>query len=127
MESYRSSRLYASAINFLSNILLTGEYQRDPVFLRDASLNNTIVDTCPVQCYGQSAGAPPLPHDAQLDSPVTDVARSPSSETSPSECSGFLDFPFPFPIPIIGASRAVAQARGQAGICPPPLGPSASF
>ena len=103
MESYRESRLHASAINFLSNISLTGEYQRDPVLLRDASLNNTIIDPQPVQCYGQPVSAPPLPHVAQLDSPVSDAARSPSSETSPSERSGFLDFPFP--IPIIGASR----------------------
>ena len=103
MESYRASRLHASAINFLSNISLTGEYQRDPVLLRDASLNNTIIDPHPVQCYGQSIVAPTLPYDAQLDSSVSDAARSPSSETSHSERSGFLDFPFP--IPIIGASR----------------------
>lgn len=104
MESYRASRLHASAINFLSNISLTGEYSRDPVLLRDASLNNTIVDSQLVQCYIQTAGPVPLSHDVPLDSPGSDAARSPSVDTtSPSERSGFLDFPFP--IPIIGASR----------------------
>lgn len=102
MESFRASRLHATAINFLSGISLTGEYQRDPVLLRDASLNNTIVDPQLVQCFGESSIAAPLPHDVQLDTPVS-PARSCSSDTSPSERSGFLDLSFP--IPIIGASH----------------------